>query len=102
MNIPDENKIIIIGAPHTSNWDFPLTLLALSALGLKFFWIGKHTLFKWPLGILFRAIGGIPVNRKVRTVFLSEMVSTFAARDRLILAIAILGNPEDYYCLHND
>lgn len=87
-NIPDEKKIIIIGAPHTSNWDFPLTLLALSALGLKFSWIGKHTLFKWPVGILFRTIGGIPVNRKVRSVFLNEMVSAFAARDRLTLAIA--------------
>ena len=86
--IPDENKMIIIGAPHTSNWDFPLTLLALSALGLRFSWVGKHTLFKWPFGIFLKAIGGIPVNRKVRNGFINEMVNAFAVRDRLILAIA--------------
>ena len=86
--IPEENKIIIIGAPHTSNWDFPLTLLGLSALGLRFSWIGKHTIFKGPFGIFFRTIGGIPVNRKARSGFIDEMVSAFSARDRLRLAIA--------------
>jgi 1-acyl-sn-glycerol-3-phosphate acyltransferase len=65
-----------------------LTLLALSALGLRFSWIGKHTLFKEPFGILFRTIGGIPVNRKATSGFINEMVSAFAARDRLTLAIA--------------
>lgn len=86
--IPQENKIIIIGAPHTSNWDFPLTLLGLSALGLRFSWIGKHTIFKGPFGIIFRKIGGIPVNRKARSGFINEMVSAFSARERLTLAIA--------------
>ncbi len=87
-NIPEEDKIIIIGAPHTSNWDFPLTLLALSALGLKFSWIGKHTLFKWPFGTFFKTIGGIPVNRKVRNGLINEMVKAFAVRDQLTLTIA--------------
>lgn len=87
-NIPEDKKIIIIGAPHTSNWDFPLTLLALSSLGLRFSWIGKHTIFKGPFGIFFRKIGGIPVNRKARSGFINEMVSAFSARDQLTLAIA--------------
>lgn len=87
-NLPDEKKVIIIGAPHTSNWDFPLTLLALSALGLHFSWIGKHTLFKGPFGTVLRAMGGIPVNRQVRDGFISEMVSAFATADQLMLAIA--------------
>ncbi len=87
-NIPAEDKIIIIGAPHTSNWDFPLTLLALSALGLRFSWVGKHTLFKWPLGTLFKMIGGIPVNRKVRNGLIKEAVNSFATKERLILTIA--------------
>lgn len=87
-NIPAEDKIIIIGAPHTSNWDFPLTLLALSALGLRFSWVGKHTLFRWPLGSLFKMIGGIPVNRKIRNGLINEVVNSFATKERLILAIA--------------
>ncbi|MGB3212661.1 MAG: lysophospholipid acyltransferase family protein [Desulforhopalus sp.] len=83
-----DDKILIIGAPHTSNWDFPLTLLALSALGLRFSWIGKHTIFKGPLGSFFRSIGGIPVNRKVRSSFIDAMVSAFSQREQLVLAIA--------------
>ncbi len=86
--VPADKKFIIIGAPHTSNWDFPLTLLALSALGLRFCWIGKHTMFRGPVGSFFKKIGGIPVNRKVRSGFIDEMVRTFAARQRLVLAIA--------------
>lgn len=86
--VPADNKIIIIGAPHTSNWDFPMTLLALSALGLRYSWIGKHTMFRGPVGSFFKKIGGIPVNRKARNGFIDEMVGTFAARNRLVLAIA--------------
>ena len=86
--IPGEDKIIIIGAPHTSNWDFPLTLLALSALGLRFSWIGKHTMFKWPFGNFLKKIGGIPVNRDARNGFIDEMVTSFSANERLTLAIA--------------
>ncbi|TKB27701.1 glycerol acyltransferase [Desulfopila sp. IMCC35006] len=86
--VPADTKIIIIGAPHTSNWDFPMTLLALSALGLRYSWIGKHTMFKEPFGSFFKKIGGIPVDRKARSGFIDEMVRTFAERDRLVLAIA--------------
>lgn len=87
-NLPKELKFIIIGAPHTSNWDFPLTLLGLSAMGLQFSWIAKHTLFKGPVGRFFRTIGGIPVNRKARNGFIDDMVKAFSTRDRLTLAIA--------------
>lgn len=86
--IPPDQKIIIIGAPHTSNWDFPMTLLALSALGQRFSWIGKHTIFNGPIGTLLKRIGGIPVNRQVRSGFIEEMVHAFATQDRLLLAIA--------------
>ena len=86
--VPAEYKIIIIGAPHTSNWDFPMSLLALSALGLRFSWIGKHTMFKGPSGRFFEKIGGIPVNRTAGSGFIDQMVCAFATRDRLVLAIA--------------
>ena len=86
--LPLEKKYIIIGAPHTSNWDFPLALLALHAMGLKFSWVGKHTLFRFPLGRLFRALGGIPVDRTVRQGFIKDMVELFAASEERILAMA--------------
>jgi 1-acyl-sn-glycerol-3-phosphate acyltransferase len=97
--IPEDNKILIIGAPHTSNWDFPLTLLAMSALGLRFSWIGKHTLFRGPIGMLYRKIGGIPVNRKASSGFIHQIVQSFATRDVLRLAIAPEGtrSKEDHW-----
>lgn len=85
---PTNKKLVIIGAPHTSNWDFPLSLLSLSALGLRFSWVGKHTLFKPPFGLFFEAIGGIPVNRSKRSSFLEKIADEFAKRNKLLLAIA--------------
>jgi len=81
-------KFIIIGAPHTSNWDFPLSLLALSALGMNFSWIGKHTLFKPPFNSFFRYLGGIPVDRNVRLSFIEDMARLVNQTDDMKLAIA--------------
>jgi len=81
-------KYVLIGAPHTTNWDFPLTLLALSSLGVKFNWVAKHTLFWWPLGLFLQAIGGIPVDRSGGIAFLKKAIELYKERDKLILAIA--------------
>lgn len=54
---------ILIGAPHTSNWDFVLMLAIAWELGLDIRWLGKHTLFRGWRGPLMRALGGIPVDR---------------------------------------
>jgi 1-acyl-sn-glycerol-3-phosphate acyltransferase len=86
--VPQQDKYVLIGAPHTSNWDFPLTLLGLSSMGVRFSWVAKHTLFKWPLGYLFRGIGGIPVDRSAGTTFLKYAIDLYQQRERLILAIA--------------
>lgn len=59
----DEPRILI-GAPHTSNWDFVLMLAIGAEADLRFRWLGKHTLFKRPFGPLMRALGGIPVDRR--------------------------------------
>lgn len=84
----NHSKCILIGAPHTSNWDFPLTLLSMWALGIRFSWVAKHSLFAGPFGYLFRKLGGIPVDRKARTGFLKDMVRAFREDDSLILAIS--------------
>ncbi|MCA5894273.1 1-acyl-sn-glycerol-3-phosphate acyltransferase [Isoptericola sp. NEAU-Y5] len=55
---------ILIGAPHTSNWDFVLMLGIAWRLGLDIRWLGKHTLFTGWRGPLMRALGGIPVDRR--------------------------------------
>lgn len=87
--VPMVDKCILVGAPHTTNWDFPLAILGMSAMGIKFNWVAKHTLFRWPLGILMRALGGIALDRETGGAgFAIKAIESFQALDRFILAIA--------------
>lgn len=87
-NFPDLPKYILVGAPHTSNWDFPLAMLLMFAGGARFNWIGKDSLFRWPVNGLFRRLGGIPVKRDRTSNFVSQIVETFERSSHLIIAIA--------------
>ena len=84
-------KAVVIGYPHTSNWDFPLALLTLAALPLNARWVGKDTLFCGLLSPLLRALGGIPVNRRERTGFVERMADEFRHREDFHLVIATEG-----------
>jgi len=86
--IPNLARFVIIVAPHTSNWDFPVGAAAKLALGLQATFLGKDTLFRFPLGILMRGLGGIPVDRSRPHDVVSQIVREFATRERLVLAIA--------------
>jgi 1-acyl-sn-glycerol-3-phosphate acyltransferase len=59
--------MVLIGAPHTSNWDCLLLVVLALELRVTVCWLGKHTLFRWPLGGFMRWVGGIPVNRTERS-----------------------------------
>jgi len=85
---PNEPKMVMIGAPHTSNWDFVGALAAAFSLRLGFSWVGKHLLFRWPFGWFFRWLGGIPVDRRASHGFVQQMVAEFDRRPRFLLAIA--------------
>ena len=84
-------QAVVIGYPHTSNWDFPIGLLAIAALDLDAHWVGKDTLFRCGLGPVMRGLGGIPVNRRQSTGFVERMVAEFGNRDRFRLVIATEG-----------
>ncbi len=86
--MPNVSKAVIIVAPHTSNWDFLIGVSALFALGLRARFLGKHTLFKGPLGSLMRWLGGVPVDRRAARGVVDETVGLFAASDRMILALS--------------
>ena len=60
---PEAAKSVLIAAPHTSNWDLPYTLMVAFALRLNICWMGKHSLFRWPVGGLMRWLGGVAVDR---------------------------------------
>lgn len=85
---PDTEKYVLIVAPHTSNWDFPLGILAKTALKLDARWMGKHTLFRWPVGWFFRALGGVPVRRDQALNMISQMADLFAGPGPMVLALA--------------
>lgn len=91
-NPPGVAKCVVTGAPHTSNWDFVFVLGAVEQLGLKPAFIGKHTLFRWPLARFMRDMGGIAVDRGKRANFVDQVVAEFAVRDELALVVAPEGS----------
>jgi 1-acyl-sn-glycerol-3-phosphate acyltransferase len=86
--IPNLPKFVLIMAPHTSNWDFVVAVLADLALDMEAAWMGKHTIFRGAFGTWLRGIGGIPVVRHAAHNVVSQLVAEFAKRDRMILGIA--------------
>ena len=80
--------MVLIVAPHTSNWDFPTGLWAKLALRLKVSFLGKHTLFWWPLGVFMRSIGGIPIDRARAQGVTDDAVRALREGERVLLVIA--------------
>jgi len=85
---PDTERYVLIVAPHTSNWDFVIGLLANWALRLDVRYIGKHTLFYWPWGWIFRALGGEPVRRGQSADLIRQVARLFETSERLVFALA--------------
>lgn len=86
-DIPNTSKFVMIGAPHTSNMDFVLTLVAMFALGIDFHWMGKHSMFKFPLGGLMRWLGGVPIDRSSSFGVVEQTVARFEASSAFMIAI---------------
>ncbi|HSC13395.1 MAG TPA: lysophospholipid acyltransferase family protein [Rhodanobacteraceae bacterium] len=87
-DLPDIAKVVVIAAPHSTNWDVIWGLLFKISLRLDVHFIGKREAFVWPLGPILRAFGGIPVDRSAAHGLVGEMRRQFEARDRFWLALA--------------
>jgi 1-acyl-sn-glycerol-3-phosphate acyltransferase len=85
---PAAKKFILVGAPHTSNWDFAVFLGATDALGIRASYLGKHSLFRWPFRRFMLDMGGIPVDRSKRSNYVEQVIAEFARRDELALVVA--------------
>lgn len=85
---PAVPRCVIIVYPHTSNWDFVVGYLTKLSVGLPVQWIGKDTLFRWPVAGLLRRMGGIPVNRRESTGIISALAAELRRRPWMWLAIA--------------
>ncbi|WP_229702211.1 lysophospholipid acyltransferase family protein [Bowmanella pacifica] len=84
---PNLDKMVACVAPHTSNWDFVIGLATAFALRLRVSFLGKHSLFKGPLGWWMRKIGGIPVERSAPQGLVQQVADVFARQD-MVLGVA--------------
>ena len=85
---PSCPKFVCVAAPHTSNWDLPFMLATAFALRARTSWLGKDSIFRPPLGLLLRALGGIPVDRRSPQSLVMQMAEEFRKRESLVLAIS--------------
>lgn len=81
-SLPNQaSKSVIIGAPHTSNWDLPYMLMAAFVLHLHVYWLGKASLFRAPFGPLMRWLGGVPVDRSKSNNLVTSAAASIRAAD---------------------
>jgi 1-acyl-sn-glycerol-3-phosphate acyltransferase len=85
--LPDIPKFVMLAAPHTSNWDFPIMMFIIFKLKGKLYWMGKDALFRKPFNNLFKWLGGIPIDRSRANNVVEQMVEKFHETDRFILTI---------------
>jgi 1-acyl-sn-glycerol-3-phosphate acyltransferase len=84
---PNLPKYVAIGAPHTSNWDFPIGMLLFIALGLRVSWMGKDSFVNGPLKRVWHWMGGVPINRRAAHGVVDQMIDAFNNRDKFVLGI---------------
>lgn len=86
--VPDVHKAVLIAAPHTSNWDGFWAIVYKVYVGLEVRWFVKDTMFWFPLSILLRAFGAIPLNRKRASSAVSEAIASFDRHERFYFGLA--------------
>jgi 1-acyl-sn-glycerol-3-phosphate acyltransferase len=91
---PAIDKYVLIAAPHTSNWDFPITMALVFSYRMKICWMGKASLFRWPLRGFFRWLGGIPIDRSKANNVVAQSIQTFKEMTRMVMVISPEGTRE--------
>lgn len=87
VTVQDFDKCVICAAPHTTNLDLFIGKLFYGAIGRKTYFMMKKEWFFFPLGIFFKAVGGIPVDRSRKTSLVDQMVNNFTKYKKFNLAI---------------
>lgn len=86
--LPNLKKVVIIVAPHTSNWDFVIGMAAKMVVGVKANWLGKDAIFVGPAAAIFKSWGGIPVERSNAHDMVGHVVNEFRQRDKMWLGLS--------------
>ncbi|MCH5227484.1 MAG: 1-acyl-sn-glycerol-3-phosphate acyltransferase [Muribaculaceae bacterium] len=92
ITVPYRDKSVICVAPHTSNWDFIMGLLAYRSIGRKASFLMKEFWFFFPLKYLMKALGGIPVKQNPTQSLTSQIIEDFKKRSHLNLAVTPEGS----------
>lgn len=79
---------ILVGAPHTSQWDWLAMLLIAWANGARPQALISHTFFKGPVGWVLRNTGGIPLDRENPGATIRALVAEAQSGESFLLAIA--------------
>jgi 1-acyl-sn-glycerol-3-phosphate acyltransferase len=85
--MPAYSKVVLVGAPHSSNWDFVLSMCCSLACGVKLSYLMKKEAFVWPLKGLFLYLGGIPVDRKASQDIVPQITHWIKTSDKVWIAI---------------
>lgn len=86
--IPTARRCLLVGAPHTSNWDFVYFIGATQKIGLRPRFVGKDSLFRWPLRRFMFDMGGVPIDRSRRGNYTEAVIAAFGDHDEFALVIA--------------
>jgi 1-acyl-sn-glycerol-3-phosphate acyltransferase len=80
-------KFVMILAPHTSLWDFYIGFAAKLAVGLHSSWLVSSAYTWWPLGIVLRRLGGVPIYQHGSHNLVSQLVESFNKNDRMMVTL---------------
>ena len=81
-------KLVVIVAPHTSNWDGVFGVATVAGLDAKITFIGKHTAFRYGLGAFLRYMGGIPVDRSKPGGIIRDAIDQIKKIDGSLIAMS--------------
>jgi 1-acyl-sn-glycerol-3-phosphate acyltransferase len=88
---PMPDRCVVIAAPHTTNWDFPITLAMAKVSGVRISWLGKDSLFRGPMGPVMRWLGGVSVDRTAAGGMVAALADELRSREQLALVVPAEG-----------
>lgn len=88
---PLPDRCVMIAAPHTTNWDFPITLAMAKVSGVRISWLGKDALFRGPMGPIMRRLGGVAIDRSAPGGMVASLAHELNTRDQLRLVVPAEG-----------
>lgn len=91
---PAARQCVILGAPHTTNWDFVVFLGFTHELGIRPSFMGKLSLFRWPLTRFMHDMGGVPVDRSRKGDYVAAMIAEFHRRKAQGRELSLVIAPE--------